>query len=123
MLVQGELLMTSTVHREELASLRDEWLALLEQQPAPAPFLHPTWHRVWLEEFQDGRDLLLLSVRTDGALLGIAPLLRDGDRLSFAGNHSVCDYMDFVVALGREDDFFEALLAALREESWSELDL
>ena len=81
--------MTATVRREERASLRDEWLALLDQQPEPAPFLHPTWHRVWLEEFQDSRELLLLTVRDGDALLGIAPLLRDGESLSFAGNHSI----------------------------------
>ncbi len=115
--------MAYTVHHEELASLQAEWVELLKQQPEPAPFLHPTWQRVWLEEFQDDRELLLLSVRDDGALVGIAPLLRDGGRLSLVGHYSICDYMDFVVAPDRSDDFFPALLHALLEEAWSELEL
>jgi CelD/BcsL family acetyltransferase involved in cellulose biosynthesis len=106
-----------------LASLRAEWLDLLAQQPDPAPFLHPTWHRVWLEEFQDGRELLLLTVREGDALLGIAPLLRQDGKLSFVGHYSVCDYMDFVVAPGKGGEFFSALLDAVLAEDWSELEL
>ena len=45
--------MTYTVRREDVASLQAEWVELLNQHPEPAPFLHPTWQRVWLEEFQD----------------------------------------------------------------------
>ena len=115
--------MPYSVRREELASLRAEWLELLAQQPAPVPFLHPAWQRVWLEEFQDDRELLLLAVRDGDALLGIAPLLRQDGRLSFVGHRSICDYMDFVVAPGKSHDFFPALLDGLRGEAWSELDL
>ena len=78
--------MTYSVRKEELAQLQPEWVQLLERQAEPVPFLHPTWQRVWLEEFQDGRDLLLLAVRDGEELVGVAPLLRDGDTLSFVGH-------------------------------------
>ena len=115
--------MTYTVRREDVASLQAEWVEVLNQHPEPAPFLHPTWHRVWLEEFQNGRELLLLSIRDGGALAGIAPLLRDGDHLSLVGHYSICDYMDFVVTPDRGREFFAALLDTLLQEPWSELDL
>ena len=115
--------MAYEVRREELASLRAEWAQLLDQQPEPAPFLHPAWHQVWLEEFQAARDLLLLSVRDGDALIGIAPLLRDDGRLSFVGHYSICDYMDFIVAPGRGGDVFPALLEALLQEEWSDVEL
>ena len=115
--------MTYSVRREELAQLQPEWVQLLEQQPEPVPFQHPAWQRVWLEVFQDGRDLLLLSVRDGETLVGIAPLIRNGDSLSFVGHYSICDYMDFIIAPDQCRDVFDAILTALKDEAWSQLDL
>jgi len=115
--------MALTVRREDIASLREPWGELLSRHPDPVPFLHPTWHRVWIEEFLDGRELLLLSVRDGDELVGVAPLLRDGDCISFAGHHSICDYMDFIVAPDRARDVLSATLDVLANESWTQLDL
>ena len=115
--------MAHTVRREEMAALRDDWVQLLEQQEEPVPFLHPAWQQVWLDAFQDGRDLLLYAVRDGDTLTGVAPLLRDGDTLSFIGHYSICDYMDFIVAPGRGRDVFSALLATLVDEEWSKIEL
>jgi CelD/BcsL family acetyltransferase involved in cellulose biosynthesis len=112
-----------TVQREELGGLEAEWLGLLELSPEPLPFLHPLWQRVWLEEFQEDSDLLLLSVREGGGLVGVAPLLRRNGRLSLVGHYSICDYMDFVVTPELDRAFFGALLESLREQDWDELDL
>ncbi|MCI0776876.1 MAG: GNAT family N-acetyltransferase [Chloroflexi bacterium] len=115
--------MTFSVQREELAQLQPEWVQLLERQSEPVPFQHPSWQRVWLEEFQDGRDLLLLAVRDGEELVGVAPLLRDGEALTLVGHYSICDYMDFVVAEDRCREVFEAILAGLQDEAWSRLEL
>jgi len=116
--------MSTHVRREELSSLAAEWAALLERCSEPVPFLHPAWQRVWLDEFQDGREQLLLSARDDdGSLVGVAPLLRTDGTLSFVGHYSICDYMDFIVAPGRANEFFPALLEALGPEQWSEIEL
>ena len=115
--------MAYTVRREEMAALKDDWAQLLDQQPEPVPFLHPAWQQVWLDEFQDDRELLLYSVRDGDTLTGVAPLLRDGDTLSFIGHYSICDYMDFIVAPGRGRDVFSALLATLVDEEWSKIEL
>lgn len=115
--------MTYSVQREELAQLQPEWVQLLERQPDPVPFQHPTWQRVWLEEFQDGRDLVLLAVRDGESLVGVAPLLRDGESLTLVGHYSICDYMDFVIAPDACRDVFAALLDHLQDEAWSRLEL
>lgn len=115
--------MALTVRREEPAALQESWANLLARLPEPVPFLHPTWQRIWLEEFQDGRELLLTSVRDGDDLVGVAPLLRDGDCISFVGHYSICDYMDVVVAPERARDAFGALFESLAGEAWSQLDL
>ena len=115
--------MAYDVAKETLASLRPEWEGLLEQHPAPMPFYHPAWQQVWLEEFQGDRELFLLSVRDGGALVGVAPLLREDGRLSLVGHYSICDYMDFVVAPECGAGFFSAIMGALQDEAWSEIEL
>ena len=115
--------MTYSVRREELAQLQPEWVQLLEQQSEPVPFQHPAWQRVWLEEFQDGRDLLLLSVRDGEPLVGVAPLIRDGDSISLIGHYSICDYMDFIIAPDHCRDVFDAIIGELKDEAWAQLDL
>ena len=115
--------MALTIQREELTPLHKEWAALLDQVPEPVPFVHPTWQRVWLEEFQGDRELLLYTARDGDSLVGVAPLLRENGRLSLVGHYSMCDYMDFVVAPDRTGDFYPAILEALLEEPWSELEL
>jgi len=55
--------------------------------------------------------------------MGIAPLLVKGEKASFIGSADVCDYLDFVVAPGREQDFFDVLLEHLRQKGISRLDL
>jgi CelD/BcsL family acetyltransferase involved in cellulose biosynthesis len=88
------------------------------------PFLHPTWQRVWLEEFAGERELQLYAVRDGEELLGVAPLMRSGDGgLMFSGDHKICDYMDIVVAPERAGDVLDALLSALAGETWDELAL
>ncbi len=115
--------MAFTVRREEIEALAPEWKTLLASLGEQVPFVHPTWHRVWLEEFQDGRELHLLSVRDGDELVGVAPLLREDGRLSFVGHYSICDYMDFVSPPERTSEVLEAVLRALDGEAWTELEL
>ena len=115
--------MTYTVQREDLAQLKGEWVDLLARQAEPVPFQHPAWQRVWLDEFQDGHELLLLSIRDGDELVGVAPLLRDADTLTMVGHYSICDYMDFVIAEDQCRDVFAALLDHLADADWSKMDL
>lgn len=114
--------MGCAVQREELERLEPEWRVLLPQTSANMVFVSPTWLRVWWQQFGAGRELLLLSVRREGDLVGVAPLMRDDDdRLSFAGDTQICDYMDVVAAPGEVEAVVSAVLRSLGEEPWREL--
>ena len=113
-----------TVQREALEpAFNEEWRALLPRASMNKVFASPTWMRVWWQEFGAGRELILLSVRRDGELAGVAPLMRDGDRLCFAGDTQVCDYMDIVAAPGEEEAVLSAVVRSVGEEPWQELAL
>jgi CelD/BcsL family acetyltransferase involved in cellulose biosynthesis len=111
------------VQREELPQLAAEWQKLLVKSFYPCAFVSPTWQRVWWEEFGDGRESLLLSVRCGDTLVGVAPLMREDGRLSFAGDTQICDYMDFTAAAGAEQAVLAAVLRSLLAEPWQELAL
>jgi CelD/BcsL family acetyltransferase involved in cellulose biosynthesis len=49
--------------------------------------------------------------------------MREGDRLSFAGDTEVCDYMDVPCDGGREAEVLAAVFRSLGEEPWDELSL
>lgn len=121
-----------TVHREELAALEPEWRELLGSCSSHASiFQSPTWLRTWWGEFGASRELVLLSVRDEQRLVGVVPLMREGEgaassaptRLSFAGDTEVCDYMDFPCTSGREPELLAAMFRSLGEEPWDELSL
>ncbi|UCH42413.1 MAG: GNAT family N-acetyltransferase [Dehalococcoidales bacterium] len=86
-------------------------------------FMLPEWLKVWWQELATGADLYLRAVKEGETVIGIAPLMIDGKTASFAGSVNVCDYLDFVVAYGREEDFFNVLLADLQQRGINQLDL
>jgi CelD/BcsL family acetyltransferase involved in cellulose biosynthesis len=111
------------VSREDIDALEPEWREILPRCSYAPVFLSPTWLRTWWNEFGGDRELVLLSVRDDQRLVGVVPLMRDGARLSFAGDTEVCDYMDFPCTSGRETEVLSALFRSLGEEPWDELSL
>ena len=86
-------------------------------------FVLPEWLKVWWQELGTGAELYLRAVRQGETVIGIAPLMIDGKTASFVGSVDVCDYLDFVVASGREGDFFNVLLADLQQRGINRLDL
>ena len=112
-----------TVRREDLDRLEPEWRELLARCPLAPVFHSPVWLKTWWEAFGSDRELLLLSVRDDGELVGVAPLMRSGGHLAFAGDTEVCDYMDFTCADGRQPALLSAVLRSLSEEPWEDLTL
>ncbi len=89
----------------------------------PYVFSLPGWMDAWWRRFGEGYEPLILDLRKDGQLLGIAPLKRQGGMASFIGDASVCDYLDFVVATGRESAFAQALLGKLAARGIDTLEL
>jgi len=112
-----------TVQREGLDQLEPEWRELLPRSFLRCPFVTPTLLRVWWEEFGGDRELVLLSVRRDQELVGVAPLMSDDGHLTFAGDTQVCDYMDFTAAAGTEQAVVASVLRSAMGEGWPELAL
>ncbi|MFQ5878663.1 MAG: GNAT family N-acetyltransferase [Dehalococcoidia bacterium] len=112
--------MSYAVALESLDQVEAEWRALLRHSAVHTVFLNPTWLRVWWDEFHDGRDLLLTTVRSAGRLAAVAPLLQEGRRLLLAGDTEICDYMDITVSAGEEEAAVTALLRALVAQEWDE---
>lgn len=124
-----------------LEALRAEWEALLRRSPMDEPMLSPCWLLGWWKVFGEGsrRTPRVLSVREDGALVGLVPLLgrihwyRPGipyRRLEMLGSgedeaDEICsEYLGPISAAGYEDAVFAALGRALAGGvvgSWDEV--
>ncbi|MDE3095496.1 MAG: GNAT family N-acetyltransferase [Chloroflexota bacterium] len=116
--------MTSLALRDEAFDrVRGEWAGLLAQTALPVPFVTPAWQRVWLDHFQGDRRLRVLTARDGERLIGVAPLLVEGDRAELVGHYSICDYMDVVVTPGFEAAFFARLLDELAADGVRTLDM
>jgi CelD/BcsL family acetyltransferase involved in cellulose biosynthesis len=110
--------------------LAEEWNDLLHRSAADTVFLTLEFQRTWWRHLGDG-NLLILAVRDDGELIGIAPLFVSTDlqgqrAIALTGCVEVADYLDFIVARGQEEPFFDALLDHLTGPSapeWDVLDL
>lgn len=100
---------------------RPLWHDLLQQRPWTSIFLTPEWQSLWWEEFGEGAgDLHFVRVGPADAPLGLAPLLLNGDTLSFVGDTDLFDYHDFIdVAPG----FHHALAEHLAGQPWRTFDL
>jgi len=86
-------------------------------------FVLPEWLRVWWKEFGIDAQLNILSVSQQEEVLGLAPLQIKADSASFVGGTNVCDYLDFIVAAGKEGVFFDVLLDHLAQHGLKYLEL
>ena len=87
-----------------------------------SPFILPPWLKSWLEVFDPDARLYFPIVRENEKVIGIAPLLIKDNTASIIGRSDVCDFVDFVVAPGKENDFFEVLLDDLKQKGIKLLD-
>ncbi|MGC8945396.1 MAG: GNAT family N-acetyltransferase [Anaerolineae bacterium] len=123
-------------HPSVFDALADEWTALLRRSATDVPFLTPSYQQAWwrhLAEVEAGPAapfLCLVTVRDGAELVGIAPLCRahrpEGPTLQWVGCVEVSDYLDAVIAAGREALVWEATLDALTGPSaprWARMDL
>ena len=115
--------MAYSVQRESFDTIGGEWEDILSRTAANTIFITPWWQRLWWERYGGDARLELLSVRRDDALLGIAPLMINGDALSFLGDTDLFDYHDFLVSDGCEADFYNALWQHIATLDWQTLAL
>jgi CelD/BcsL family acetyltransferase involved in cellulose biosynthesis len=86
-------------------------------------FVLPAWMQVWWQVFGSGKDIFIRTVRDGDKVIGIAPLRVKDGTACFIGGTDVCDYLDFIVVPGKEQDFFNVLLDELKKSDIKRLDL
>jgi CelD/BcsL family acetyltransferase involved in cellulose biosynthesis len=115
--------MTYTVTQETFDSLASLWTDPNQRLNWSSIFILPAWLKVWWQEFKPRAELYLSTVRQGEKIIGIAPLMVEDRKASLLGSVDVCDYLDFVVAPGVENDFFSVLLNDLTQKGVTHLDL
>lgn len=114
--------MSYTITTESPATLTSSWFNL-QHLRWDHIFTLPCWLEVWWHEFGADTELYLRAVRHGEDVIGIAPLLLKKDQACLIGSTDVCDYLDFVVAPGREQEFFDVILHDLTQRGITCLDL
>jgi len=79
--------------------------------------------KAWWQAFGSGLEPHLCAIRFDDELIGIAPLFFQGNKARLVGSPDVCDYLDVIVAPGREGALFEHLFHHLEQQGITHLDL
>ncbi|GAI84606.1 unnamed protein product, partial [marine sediment metagenome] len=115
--------MNYTLTVESLDGVTSSWNELRHCLKWGSIFVLPAWLKVWWEVFGSGAELYLRTLRQREKIIGLAPLLVNKETASFIGSADVCDYLDFVIIPGREQDFFKVMLDDLREKGINQLDL
>jgi CelD/BcsL family acetyltransferase involved in cellulose biosynthesis len=115
--------MSYTITIESFDSIISYWDKLRHCLKWSSVFVLPAWLNVWWEAFGGEAELYLRMLWQGKKTIGFAPLQVTGETASFIGSTDVCDYLDFAIAPGREQDFFKTLLEDLRDKGISKLDL
>ncbi len=115
--------MSYIVTPQSFDSLASSWNDLRQRLKWDSVFVLPRWLKVWWQAFGQGAQTYLFDVRENNEVTGIAPLMVKEGKAAFIGSADVCDYMDFVVAPGKELAFFTAVLDKLKKDGIKELHL
>jgi CelD/BcsL family acetyltransferase involved in cellulose biosynthesis len=109
--------------RDAFEQLRPEWTDLLESSPADCLFLTWEWLFTWWTHQAGARRLFVVTVRSAGKLIAVAPFAQSARRvasvlpfpsLEFLGTGTVgSDYLDIIVRRGCEKEALDALGAYL----------
>ncbi len=125
--------MEYTLHKDFSELNAQEWNDLLKESVSDTPFLRHEYQRGWWEhrgggEWQNAQ-LILVSAREDGKLIGIAPLFvaeyEGKSALLLVGSIEISDYLDLIVRMDDHARFITGLLDFLASsfaDSWSAID-
>ncbi len=108
---------------DSLESAAAEWERMLSQSAVSTPFQTLQWQQVWLSEVGNGLSPRIIKIVDGSETLGMASLRNDGEITTFIGDEDLCDYNDFLLLPGREQQFLHALLDHLDSSGWTELRL
>ncbi len=89
----------------------------------PSPFVFPEWLEVWWRVFgTDFKPYVRVLFQGD-EVIGVVPLITKNGTAYFMGSTDVCDYQDFIIGTGKEEDFFNALMKDIKKNGIKQLDL
>ena len=80
------------------------------------PFMLPFWLKCWYSAFGKKNPVRVLEVYADNEFLGVAPLLQQGEVVTFIGSEAVCDFQDVLITGVDPKGFFDALLEYLQKQ-------
>lgn len=119
----SELECTWINRTEDFFSLQHEWQELLADSSIDSLFLSWEWQYTWWLHLSENRALAILTIRSAGRLMAIAPMIAkppDLKRmmpfrmLELLGTGNVgSDYLSFIVRNGAESSVMPAISAAL----------
>ena len=116
--------MTYSFHLGTFESIESEWNQLLEDSVTNNIFLTPLWQKTWWDTVSPtGQELRLVKVVEGDTTIGIAPLVKQGEAITFLGGTDLWDMHDFIVRKGHEGPFYQALMEYLETEDWKEIRL
>lgn len=115
--------MSYIITEESLANLNSYWTDSKQKLNWSSVFILPAWLKAWWQVFGSESEMFLRAVRHGGEIIGIAPLRIQNDTAYFIGDTDVCDYLDFIIVPGREEEFLNALLNDLKAHDIRRLDL
>jgi CelD/BcsL family acetyltransferase involved in cellulose biosynthesis len=107
----------------DFATLRKPWTKMCQKSRANVLFSSADWSELWWQHFGSGSELYLGSVREDGRCLGIAPLRLENGKVRLIGSDDVCDFLDFIIEPGKETAFCDTLIAHLKGEGLTSIEL
>ena len=123
------------LHTSFPLQLETEWNLLIEHSITNVPFIRHEYLRTWWQTRGGGEwpqaELVLVTARRDGQLVGVAPLFKAKDlegrsSLLLLGSIEISDYLDIIVSPADLDEFLTGLLQFLASPQvgeWDVLDL
>ena len=79
-------------------SLAVQWHNMIQERSESTFFDQEVWHQIWWSEFGNDFQLKVLAVYSDsGEVKLIAPLMVEGNEISFLGSTDLVDYHDFLI--------------------------
>ena len=103
-------------HASAFVELKPEWMDLLAQSAPRSIFQTPQWQNLWWDNFSDGLNLRILTVRSEeGELLGLCSLAEAEGRFEFLGGKDLCDHLDVLARPGHEETVAGGIMETLAD--------
>ena len=116
---------SAQIQTETFESLSFEWQNMIQERLESTFFDQQVWHKVWWSEFGNDFQLKVLAAYSDsGSVELIAPLMVDGNEISFLGSTDLVDYHDFLSQEPQKYEYIDAVVDRLtRMESVNKISL